>query len=170
MKQMLKRKHDMEKQLNDEQTKRIKLEGEVRKLNHTSRQQSLALVRIKSGRLENSRGSASKAWSEYSRQQKYNKKKSLAKGIHVALGFCEDEGFHPRSLELENVDTGTCEVLSISDRTYSSSKDLVSSSTSTHSALYVKDKYCISNEAFHELSMLSNLPSMSRIKKLSSIH
>lgn len=52
MKQMLKRKHDMEKQLNDEQTKRIKLDSEVRKLNHTSRQQSLALVRIKSGRLE----------------------------------------------------------------------------------------------------------------------
>lgn len=71
MKQMLKRKHDMEKQLNDEQTKRIKLDGEVRKLNHTSRQQSLA----------------SKAWSEYSRQQKYNKKKSLPKGIHVALGL-----------------------------------------------------------------------------------
>ncbi len=52
--QMLKRKCDMQTQLNDERTKRIKLKCEVRKLQHTARQQSPSLVRIKCGQLENS--------------------------------------------------------------------------------------------------------------------
>ena len=47
--QMLKRKRNLQEQLKDEQTKRVKHEVEVRKLKRTTRQQSLALVRIKSG-------------------------------------------------------------------------------------------------------------------------
>ena len=35
-----------------------------------------------------------------------------------------------------------------------------------HSVLYVEDKFYVSNEAFHELSMLSNLPSSSKLKSL----
>lgn len=34
------------------------------------------------------------------------------------------------------------------------------------SVLYVKDKFSVSNKAFHELSMLSNLPSSSKVKNL----
>ena len=30
----------------------------------------------------------------------------------------------------------------------------------------VKDRYCVSNEAFHELSVVSNLPSSKQVKKL----
>ena len=39
---------------------------------------------------------------------------------------------------------------------------------SPQSALYIKDKYCISNEAFHELTMVTNLPTSSTVKKLTS--
>ena len=35
-----------------------------------------------------------------------------------------------------------------------------------HSALYVKDKYSLSDTNFHELSMLSDLPKSSQVKKL----
>ena len=35
-----------------------------------------------------------------------------------------------------------------------------------HSTLYVKDKYSIADAGYHELSMLSDLPSSSQIKKL----
>ena len=35
-----------------------------------------------------------------------------------------------------------------------------------HSALYVKDKYSLSDTGFHELSMLSDLPKSSQITKL----
>ena len=33
-------------------------------------------------------------------------------------------------------------------------------------SVYVKDKFSVSNKAFHELSMLSNLPSSSKVKNL----
>ena len=39
-------------------------------------------------------------------------------------------------------------------------------STRIHSTLHVKDKFSISNEGYHELSMMSDLPSSSQIKKL----
>ena len=35
-----------------------------------------------------------------------------------------------------------------------------------HCTLYVKDKYSIADAGYHELSMLSDLPSSSQIKKL----
>ena len=35
-----------------------------------------------------------------------------------------------------------------------------------HSVIYIKDKFSVSNEAFHELSMVSSLPSSSQIKSL----
>ena len=38
-----------------------------------------------------------------------------------------------------------------------------------HSALYVKDKFTISNEVYHELSMISDLPGSSQIKKLTGV-
>ena len=37
------------------------------------------------------------------------------------------------------------------------------------SVLYIKDKFSVSNEAFHELSMISNLPNSSQIKSLTRI-
>jgi len=41
-------------------------------------------------------------------------------------------------------------------------------SNSLRSILYVKDRYSISDHSYHELSMLSDLPSSSQIKKLKS--
>ena len=125
------------------------------------------IARLKTGRLENSRGSSSKSWLEYSRQQRYNKKKNLAKNVQSALSFCEDEGFKPCSVEIENVDTGSHELLNVACGTYSGmSEATTSEKENVHSVLYVKDKFSVSNEAFHELSMLSNLPSSSKVKNL----
>lgn len=86
--------------------KRKKLEGDVRRLQRTTKEQSKTIARIKTGCLENSRGSSSKSWTDYSRQQQHNKKKTLAEKIHGALSFCEGEGFQPCTVDLENVDTG----------------------------------------------------------------
>ena len=44
------------------------------------------------------------------------------------------------------------------------SEATTSEKENVHSVLYVKDKFSVSNEAFHELSMLSNLPSSSEVK------
>ena len=53
-----------------------------------TKKQEEVIARLKTGRLENSRGSSSKSWLDYSKQQK-----DLAKSIQSALSFCQDEGF-----------------------------------------------------------------------------
>lgn len=165
--QLLKRKRCVETKIKEESVKRRKLECEVKTLKSTTKKQAKVIARLKTGRKENSRGSSSETWSQYSRQQHYNKRRNLASGIQGALSFCEKEGFKPCSVEVENVDTGQHEVIDIASRAYSQ-KDIPTSSTkdNTRSVLYIKDRFSVSNEAFHELSMVSNLPNSSKIKTL----
>lgn len=83
------------------------------------------------------------------------------------MSFCEDEGLKPCSVEVENVDTGSHELLNVACGTYSGMNEPTTSEKENMcSVLYVKDKFSVSNEAFHELSMLSNLPSSSEVKNL----
>ena len=166
-KQLLKRKRCVETQIKEESVKRRKLEHEVKTLKSATKKQAKVIARLKTGREENSRGSSSKTWSQYSRQQQYNKRRNLAGGIQGALSFCEEEGFKPCSVEVENVDTGQHEVIDVASGAYSQ-MDIPTSSTKddTRSVLYIKDRFSISNEAFHELSMVSNLPNSSKIKTL----
>ena len=86
--QLLKRKRLIEVQIEKESTKRRKLENEVKVLQKTTttKKQAKVIARLKTGRLENSRGSSSKSWLEYSRQQQYSKK-NLAKNVQSALSF-----------------------------------------------------------------------------------
>lgn len=132
--QLLHKKRKVEAQMDEECTKRRKLESELGMQQKVNKQQAKVIARISTGRSSNSRGSSSKAWTEYSRQQQYNKKKGLAKGIQGVLSFCEDERFRPCTLELENIDTGNRETLDIDSGGYS--KKEVSLSSNLHSALY----------------------------------
>lgn len=107
-----------------------------------------------------------KTWCEYSRQQQYSRKQKLANGVRAALTFCENQGFLPHTVEVENVTTGDHEVLNVTDGTFLKRKEtIVPEDDKICSTLYVKDKYSISNEAFHELSVISNLPSSSQVTK-----
>ena len=77
----------------------------------------------------------------------------LAGKIEKALNFCEEKGFKPCSVELQNVDTGDNEVLDISTGSFSNKENQVfDPAGKVYSSLYVKDKYSISDQAFHELS------------------
>ena len=166
--QLLKRKRVVETQLDEELSKRKKMEVEVKALRKTSKNQAKVISRLKTGRSEKSRGSSLKPWNCYSRQQQYNKKKTLARSISGALSFCEDEGFKPCYVEIENIETESVEVLNLSSGTFSTKRvATVNASDKVHSTLLVKDKFAISNKAFHELSMLSDLPSSNEMKKLS---
>ena len=69
----------------------------------------------------------------------------------------------PCTIEVENTDTGNHQTLDVDSGSFSKGH---SPSNSLHSSLYVKDRYCISNEAYHELSMLSDLPASSRLNCL----
>ena len=109
-----------------------------------------------------------KSWEDCSRQQHHNRKKSLASKIENALSFCEDKGFKPCSVELQNVDTGDSEVLDMSTGSYSNKENKVCDPTSkVYSSLYVKDKYSISDQAYHELStVVSDLPRSYQVKRV----
>lgn len=160
--QLFKRKRSAEDQLQLEISKRKKLEGDIHKLEKSTKK---VITQLTTGRKSKS---SSKSWKNYSRQQQYNKRRNLANSIQHALRFCENEGFKPHVIELENIDTHACEVLDINTSTFIEKDKSTSPAVSTRSALHIKDKYLISNKAFHELSMVTNLPSSSKIKKLTS--
>ena len=84
-----------------------------------------------------------------------------------ALLFCENERFKVCSVEVENVDTGNREVLCIANGTFSKAKEKTTSTEDkVCSSLYVKDRFSVLNEAFHELSMVSDLPTSFQVKKM----
>ena len=92
------------------------------------------------------------------RQQQYNRWRAIATEIQSALSFCEDEGFKPRFVKLENVHTQKSDILDISNATYSVKKMSSQKRLLQKSVLFLKDKYCVLNQAYHELSVVSNFP------------
>ena len=100
------------------------------------------MARLKSGQSDRTR-KASKSWTQSTRQQQYNGKNQLIGYIQEALSFWEEDGFKLCGLEVENT-----------------KKENVTPSNidKVHSALYVKDKFSLSDTGFHVLSMLSDLP------------
>ena len=87
--QVLKRQN-AEVQLNEESSKRQKLEVENKKLKNTVQKQAEEIAGLRSGTSTVYRR-ASKSWSKYSRQQKYNIKKQLATRVSSALSFCDEK-------------------------------------------------------------------------------
>ena len=66
------------------------------------------------------------------------------------------------------MDTGDHEVLDLSTGSLNKSKvsPVPSNKETVHSALYIKDRVTISNEAYHELSMVSDLPRSHHVQAL----
>ena len=140
---------------------RNKLESEVNVLKDANKflQKAIGSSRVHSNL---------KSWEDCSRQQHHNRKKKLAGKIENALSFCEEKRFKPCSVELQNVDTGDTEVLDISTGSFSNKENQASDPASkVYSSLYVKDKYSISDQAFHELSaVVSDMPRSYQVKRV----
>ena len=160
---LVNRKRKYETHLHEETCKRQKLESTVQELtdkisNRTKLQEEIAALKEKnktlSKTLAESKKRSTKPWKECTRQQKHNRKKVLAHDVEEALSFCEDKGFKPHSVELQNVETGEVDVLDISTGTFCDKENHETATNSPHSLLYVKDKFSISDKAFHELSSI----------------
>ncbi len=121
--QVLKRKRNAETQLNTELTKIRRLEKVVKKLEKKTKEQSKAIVQLRTGHSSNMRGLSLKSWPQCSRQQQYNQQRLAAK-VQGALSFCEDEGFEPRFVELKNKDTYKCDILDVKNGTYSGKENI----------------------------------------------
>ena len=163
--QLLKRKRSAETQLETECAKRRKLESEVRRLEKTAKKQSRTIALLKSGHSEHLQ---SHGVSVPGNMQQHNRRRTIATEIQSALSFCEEKGFKPHFVELENIDTQKSDILDVSSATctYSDKENVSPATATTESALFLKDKYCVSNQAYHELSVASNLPSSNKVKKL----
>ena len=120
--QLLKRKFQVEQQLKMETTKRRKLEIEARELRNMTKSQSKVmsqLLRNADCCSQKSRGSSSKHWNSYSRQQRNSKRKAYAQNIKAATSCCEGH-FKPLSMEIENIDTGNREIIDLESGSFSS--------------------------------------------------
>ena len=176
------RKRKLEAQLHEEACKRMKLEDTIQQQRSDQRKLEDDVVALKEANrnyekvMMRTRRSQShiKPWEECTRQQQHNRKKVLAHEIEGALQItCKSRGFEAHSVELENINTGSIEILDVSAGAFSDKENLLDNSDSDdkiYSTLYVKDKFSISDQAFHELSLLaSDLPKSYQVKKLAQI-
>ena len=170
--QMLKRNQQVEEQLCKEVSKCRKIEldnkmlrSEVATFNSVVKKQADTIVHLRTGHSEGGRGTSSKTWSQYSRQHR-NEKKILAVNVQAALSFRE-EHWIPVTVELVNVDTNCREVLNVEEGTFSKVKSHTTLSEKDRicMALYIKDKFSLSDEAYREMSFLtSDIPRLYKVK------
>ena len=156
-------KRKLEDQLEKEQEKRRRLENEVETLKKANKKLTKQTIYGSSI----GRGPSTRTWQSYSRQQQLNKKKKMASELKSTLEICGEQHFKAHSIEVENIDTNKREILDLDTSVYipkpmdnSSDKDRL------HTITLIKDKFTISNAAYHELSLTSNLPNSNQIKTL----
>ena len=161
--QLLHRKRKAEN-LDEEISKRQKCEQEIEILQAKLQEQTKILGQSSHKKY------VRKPLSHCTRQQQYNRKKEIINSAQKSLSHCKNEGFQPRLVELEEIDTGKSVALDLAKDTfnYESSK-ADTTDKKLYSALYIKDKFTISNAAYHELTMVSNLPNLSQIKKATGV-
>ena len=125
------------------------------------------LLECKKGDAHNKR-KRKKSWSEYSIQYKQKRLKRLGTNINKTLKHADDDFVYQR-IEMTNTETG--ELITIENKDGNpviKSKEMSKESEDSllKKNLYVKEKYNISNEAYHELAMTNpKLPSSYRLLK-----
>ena len=171
---LLCRKRQLEKDLNAETTKRMKLESEskllkkeVRTLADITKQQMNTIVSLQTGK-DITRRQTSKSWSTYSAAHRCVKRKSIAENIKAAMSVV-DEHFVPLSVDIQNIESGEKETVELSSGKFvhKANKASLSDDDLARFALYVKDQFSLSDSAWREISQLSPaLPSLCKLKEL----
>ena len=102
---------------------------------------------------------------DYNKKYQKAKDKKLAKEIKVMLTACDTKTFEPSEVQLTNKDTNERVVLDLATGQYN---PVTENKPSQMEVLYVKEKFAISDRAYHEMSSLcSHLPPQHHLKKLS---
>lgn len=91
-----------------------------------------------------------KSWNEYSKQHKKRKIQALQE---KAINLLSDTQFKVCSLEVKNVDSGCSDNFQICASTCKANKENAVSQA-VNEVLYTKEWYGISDQAYHELSMV----------------
>ena len=153
----------METELIQEAQKRRKLENDLATLKgemstlQKAHKRDANLSRLRRGLQENTRTNSSKPWQSYSRKQT-RKRKSLASEVRVALSsVSSNEHFTPLSVQFETKILVT-ENLDITHGCFSQSPSSANNADDdkVKFGLFVKDRFCLSDEAYLEVSRLTH--------------
>ena len=106
--------------------------------------------------------------SSLSRQQQWSRKKQLHTDLNQALLFLDQEGVSASSIILKYDETNESESLDLETGTYSKQASSSSNNDDINEAiLYVKDRFGLSDTAYHELSMIcQKLPRSCKLTEL----
>ena len=111
-----------------------------------------------------------KAWTQYTPQYQKKRVQQVAKKVQTALLFTNDEHLRPTKLELTNEQTG--DIVSIDSGgkivkvTEQNSPKMSTSQSIIGQTLYVKERFNLSNEAYHEMAMVNTgMPRLNTLLK-----
>lgn len=177
--ELYQKKRKAELELSQECHKRKKLELALKEANQasrilakTTRKQAHVIAKLSAGKSLKARGSSSKPWQLLSRQRRAIRKRQLVADVQASLSVCDSSAFCPISLDVKNIHTGERESISLEKGRFSrkcAEEQRLSEAEQLQIALYVKEKFCISDEAFHELSMIfKGLPRSHVLKNLAT--
>ena len=107
-----------------------------------------------------------KAWSDCSLQQQRKRKRQITEDVKTALSFSEDDGFKALNIELVNTDTQeTFQVACGRHQETETDESLNEKQHTVKKVLFVKERFNISHQAYHEMSMITDLPSSYSLSK-----
>lgn len=97
----------------------------------------------------------SKTWTEYTQPYRSVIRKNVVSGVQAALSACDMNCLCPVAVEVENIDTGKHEIIDFKNGTFTGTQSAALGDSCTHFALYVKDKFSLSDAAYREISQLT---------------
>lgn len=102
-----------------------------------------------------------------SRQQQWSRKKQLSRDVNKALSFMENDGIKASAVKFVHTKTNQTEVLDVQTGKYTIENTDASKNIDIEVVLYVKEKFGLSDSAYHELSMICRqLPRACQLKAL----
>ena len=103
----------------------------------------------------NNKKRPAKNWSELTSQYQREKKKQLSTDVFSSLSYLEDDHFEPVQCELKNKETGELICVRPNQKPTTVKEKLSESEEVLKKTMYVKERFNLSNEAYHELSMVN---------------
>ena len=102
-----------------------------------------------------------------SRKQQWSQRKELSKDINQALSFMENDGIKVSTVKFLHTQTNQTEVLDIQAGKFTYENAEPGNTIDCEVVLYVKEKFGLSDAAYHELSMICHqLPRTCQLKAL----
>lgn len=161
-----KRCHELEKKVNDVSTKLKDVTNQLESLKKSNKRISKVLSMKGSDHQQSQKTTRhTKRWSEYSSQYQKVKRQQFSQDVLTAVSFVEDNNFETSQIEFKNKETG--EIICVQhDKAPAIKKEKTPEKGIVEKTLYVKERYNVSNHAYHELAMInSGLPRSYTIMK-----